>query len=1360
MNDIPSAGEVFRGEDGTVSTILPTNYGQDYEASDGELEEYAEYIGINPASEPALMWIAKEGLRAALPDGWRACQTDDNEVYYFNFQSGESLWDHPMDDHYKTKVAQERARRSGATATTTPNTNTSSAVRAAPAAAVTGSTKAIADSLFLRPSAAGAPGRAPAPLAGSGGGGTPAVGGRPPVASATDGASAPRAPPDVSDILALATAAPPLSTAIGVGRSTAPAGPARLKDAEAALRKRLEESNEAQTRALRIELDKKADAERQRLAEARATLQKDLDAAWEQEKAGASPTAAGTSTQRRLALAREVKQVEESWRTRLHEVGTRVRELQQQVEAKQQTLQATAQQSPEELRKAMEARNAAEVAQLRQTKKKESDVAIANARAAHASALADQQGRTRAAIAAAESAADADLATKVQARQAQNAAMLAALRTAVESKQADLAEKERAAAAAVTSVTATAPAPAAAGAAAPSAADDAAVAAAEAAAEAEVAEAKKASAAATAQLRAELSAKRSETEAALKALQQQQQQQQSRSSRASSSTSSPTANVHSPATGFSAHGVSPADQAKLEEEDQKLRDEADRAARVFEEETRVMVENRRAGRPLMAAPPAEAAVSVSPEAIASLARTAAQEQRTRDSENTRHSMAMKQLEAKHDQAVRALRAQQDKTLAATSSSASSSSSAFNPRQHPSFSAQLAVRKRVWLRDHPPPMTEMPTLPPVPAMPVATMQSNMADVRVPDEEEQAKRIKSRLAAVREEVQQQHDAESQLLRKTREAELETWRVTYRSSRVAEVEKAVAAVRAEAAAAAAAAAAAEAERRKAAQLRAQQQNAVAAAAAAAATRGDERVDELQAELQALAGAAAAADAQHERQIRTSEARIAELEALLAELRTQEQHESEVKAMLLRQPQRTVTSSSVLGTAPTASTPTSASTAAGTRSDGLYIEDGEAAAEEAALRARWTALLKALRAAVLREMESYEVALDESQPQQPTSAAAAGARAGGATTSSGSARWGAPVHTASTPANVSGFLPPPAPSQPVATAVGGGAPAVHTAVGSGQVSLSSAAAPLSCYTTPIQRQTRDHDSSVAAPSTALAASSAPQLHLVDARRGSHVAPPVQRPLLSPSPQPHPTWFDASGLSAADVAGAAALRGGYHDLYRSGQRSPAPADYHRDGGAGEEARVRHHAAHLAALQQLVRAGRRDLQQRRREMELLREEWRADQSICKQSGDRAQARQLRGVKAELEARARELNEDVLRLKEMHDAVREEVRHLRQWMSLRQQQPAGPALSAAGGGDSTRMAGLSSAAWGSDSLAARTTSPSVRRGDGDGAPTATASVSEDVLDLLRSMMIRTERLEELLRWSRVGGDASAAAAPSV
>ena len=66
-----------------------------------EIHEYAEFLGINPATESKYLYIAIEGLKAPLPKNWKPCKTKEGELYYFNFESGESIWEHPCDMFYK-----------------------------------------------------------------------------------------------------------------------------------------------------------------------------------------------------------------------------------------------------------------------------------------------------------------------------------------------------------------------------------------------------------------------------------------------------------------------------------------------------------------------------------------------------------------------------------------------------------------------------------------------------------------------------------------------------------------------------------------------------------------------------------------------------------------------------------------------------------------------------------------------------------------------------------------------------------------------------------------------------------------------------------------------------------------------------------------------------------------------------------------------------------------------------------------------------------------------------------------------------------------------------------------------------------
>ncbi|KAL3312722.1 hypothetical protein Ciccas_008686 [Cichlidogyrus casuarinus] len=83
-----------------------------YSPSDIEVFEYASLIGIDPLTESDLLPIARMGLMASLPDNWKPCQTPKGELYYFNFVTGISQWDHPLDEYFQKLVIAERWRRS------------------------------------------------------------------------------------------------------------------------------------------------------------------------------------------------------------------------------------------------------------------------------------------------------------------------------------------------------------------------------------------------------------------------------------------------------------------------------------------------------------------------------------------------------------------------------------------------------------------------------------------------------------------------------------------------------------------------------------------------------------------------------------------------------------------------------------------------------------------------------------------------------------------------------------------------------------------------------------------------------------------------------------------------------------------------------------------------------------------------------------------------------------------------------------------------------------------------------------------------------------------------------------------------
>jgi hypothetical protein len=83
------------------SKVLEEEYDENFEPSIEEIKEYAEFLGMDLQKDQHLFWIARESLKAPLPPEWKPCQTTDGNIYYFNFKSGASMWDHPCDEYYR-----------------------------------------------------------------------------------------------------------------------------------------------------------------------------------------------------------------------------------------------------------------------------------------------------------------------------------------------------------------------------------------------------------------------------------------------------------------------------------------------------------------------------------------------------------------------------------------------------------------------------------------------------------------------------------------------------------------------------------------------------------------------------------------------------------------------------------------------------------------------------------------------------------------------------------------------------------------------------------------------------------------------------------------------------------------------------------------------------------------------------------------------------------------------------------------------------------------------------------------------------------------------------------------------------------
>lgn len=96
---------------GHENIVLDEELDDDYEPTEQEIREYAEWLGMDLEADIDLLWIARDGLKAPLPQGWRPCQTADGEIFYFNFSTGESVWDHPCDTLCRQTFEEHKRRR-------------------------------------------------------------------------------------------------------------------------------------------------------------------------------------------------------------------------------------------------------------------------------------------------------------------------------------------------------------------------------------------------------------------------------------------------------------------------------------------------------------------------------------------------------------------------------------------------------------------------------------------------------------------------------------------------------------------------------------------------------------------------------------------------------------------------------------------------------------------------------------------------------------------------------------------------------------------------------------------------------------------------------------------------------------------------------------------------------------------------------------------------------------------------------------------------------------------------------------------------------------------------------------------------
>ena len=75
-----------------------------------EILEYAKYLGMDLKKDKKYFYIAREGLKAPLPDKWKPYKNSKGEIYYINMDTKQAVFEHPCDDHYRKLFQKTKAK--------------------------------------------------------------------------------------------------------------------------------------------------------------------------------------------------------------------------------------------------------------------------------------------------------------------------------------------------------------------------------------------------------------------------------------------------------------------------------------------------------------------------------------------------------------------------------------------------------------------------------------------------------------------------------------------------------------------------------------------------------------------------------------------------------------------------------------------------------------------------------------------------------------------------------------------------------------------------------------------------------------------------------------------------------------------------------------------------------------------------------------------------------------------------------------------------------------------------------------------------------------------------------------------------
>mmetsp|Transcript_37281 Transcript_37281/g.81070 ORF Transcript_37281/g.81070 Transcript_37281/m.81070 type:complete len:243 (-) Transcript_37281:104-832(-) len=93
--------------------VLEERLGQDFQPTAEEIRQYGEYLGLtaNEVRDSELQHVISDGLKAPLPGGWKACMNAEGKIFYFDFRSGRSYWEHPADADLVRRVEEKAVQK-------------------------------------------------------------------------------------------------------------------------------------------------------------------------------------------------------------------------------------------------------------------------------------------------------------------------------------------------------------------------------------------------------------------------------------------------------------------------------------------------------------------------------------------------------------------------------------------------------------------------------------------------------------------------------------------------------------------------------------------------------------------------------------------------------------------------------------------------------------------------------------------------------------------------------------------------------------------------------------------------------------------------------------------------------------------------------------------------------------------------------------------------------------------------------------------------------------------------------------------------------------------------------------------------